>query len=313
MQPSTQPPHPPGPQPAPQLAPRPAAEPGDRAAVRRREIRDGDLPGVVDLLLRGFANRPRAYWANGLARMAARPAVEGCPRFGFLLDDGTRPVGVALTLFGRGADGGVRCNLSSWTVDPAYRAQAPLLIASALRRAEVTFTNISPAPHTWPIIESQGFRAYSEGQSLMVPLLGRAGERATVSSDPASWRGLPEAALLDDHRSYGCSCLTVAPAGAPRGDPRPIVLLPVRARAGRYPLPMMQVVYCRDAEDVPRFAGALGRWMAGRGAVALLVDGDLPAGAVGRRRVRHNRKYARGPNPPRVGDLSYTELVLFGP
>lgn len=284
-------------------------QPGMLPGLRRREIRDDDLPGVADLLLRGFAHRPRGFWERGLRRMAARPAVEGCPRFGFLLDDGARPVGVALTLFSRDGAGATRCNLSSWTVDPAYRAQAPLLVASALRRADVTFTNISPAPHTWPIIESQGFRAYSEDQSLMVPLLGRPGARARASSDPASWRGLPEAAMLDDHRGFGCSCLTVE-AG---GELRPIVLLPVRARAGRYPLPVMQVVFCRDAADVPRFAGALGRWMAPRGAFGLLVDGDLPPGAVGRRRIRRSRKYARGPNPPRVGDLSYTELALFGP
>ena len=280
-----------------------------RAGVRRREIGDGDLPGVVDLLLRGFANRPRAYWERGLCRMAARPAIEGCPRFGFLLDDGNRPVGVALTLFGRDVGGATRCNLSSWTVDPAHRAQAPLLIASALKRTGVTFTNISPAPHTWPIIEAQGFSCYSEHQSMMIPLLGRGGDRARVSTDPASWRGLPEAVLLDEHRGYGCSCLTVE-AG---GEARPIVLLPVRARAGRYPLPVMQVVFCREAADIPRFAGTLGRWMAGRGAFGLLVDGGLPPGCVGRHHIRRNRKYARGPHPPRVGDLSYTELVLFGP
>lgn len=282
---------------------------GLQPGVRRREILDADLPGVVDLLLRGFANRPRSYWERGLRRMAERPALDGCPRFGFLLDDGTRPVGVALMLFGRDRDGIARCNLSSWTVDPAFRLQAPLLVASALKRADVTFSNISPAPHTWPTIEAQGFRAYSEGQSLVAPLLGRPGERARVSTDPSSWRGLPEAGLLDDHLGYGCSCFAVEAAG----EVRPVVLLPVRARAGRYPLPIMQLVYCRDASDVPRFAGAIGRWMVGRGAVALLLDGGVPAGMVGRSNVRRGRKYARGPHPPRIGDLSYTEIVVFGP
>ena len=277
--------------------------------VRRREIREADLPGVVDLLLRGFANRPRSYWERGLRRMAGFPAVEGCPRYGFLLDDGARPVGVALMLFCRGADGALRCNLSSWTVDPAFRAQAPFLVASALKRPDVTFTNISPAPHTWPTIEAQGFRPYAENQSLLLPLLGPGGDRARVSTDPASWRGLPEAVLLDDHLAYGCSCLVVEAAGALR----PVVLLPVRARAGRYPLPLMQLVFCRDIADVPRFAGALGRWMALRGGVGLLLDGDVPAGLVGRASIRRGRKYARGPRPPRIGDLSYTELVVFGP
>ena len=282
-----------------------AVQPG----VRRREIREGDLAGVVDLLLRGFSNRSRSYWERGLRRMGERPGVDGCPRYGFLLDDGSRPVGVALTLFGHDAEGHARCNLSSWTVDPAFRAQAPFLIASALKRPEVTFTNISPAPHTWPTIEAQGFRPYAETQSLVFPLLGRAGERARVSADPASWRGLPEAVLLDDHARYGCFSLTVQSGG----EVRPLVLLRVRARAGRYPLPMMQPVFWRDVADLPRFAGAIGRWMLRRGAVGLLVDGGVPDGLVGRSRIRRARKYARGPHPPRTGDLSYTEIAIFGP
>ena len=277
--------------------------------LRRREIRIEDLPGVVDLLLRGFPARPRAYWERGLRRMHERHPVEGYPRYGFLLDDGSRPVGTVLMLVARDRVGTTRCNLSSWTVDPAYRAQAPLLIASALKRPDVTFTNISAAPHTWPIIEAQGFVAFADGQSLVLPLLGPVGERARISADPASWRGLPEAALLDDHLGYGCVCLTVEGAG----ELRPLVLLPVRARTGRYPLPLLQVVFCRDAADVPRFAGALGRWMLRCGAVGLLVDGEVPGGLVGRRRIRRGRKYAHGPHPPRLGDLAYTEIVIFGP
>ena len=282
---------------------------GVQPGVRRREIREDDLAGVTDLLLRGFARRPRSYWEQGLRRMGERPVVDGCPRYGFLFEAESRPVGVALMLFGRDRAGATRCNLSSWTVDPAYRAQASLLVASVLKRTEVTFTNISPAPHTWATIEAQGFRPYCSGQSLALPLLGRPGERARLSADPASWRGLPEAGLLDDHLGYGCSCLALEAAG----EVRPIVLLPVRARAGRYPLPVMRVAFCRDAADVPRFAGALGRWMLRRGAVGLLLDGDLPEGLAGRSRIRRGRKYARGPHPPRIGDLSYTELVLFGP
>ena len=264
---------------------------------------------MTDLLRRGFANRPRSFWERGLRHMAERPCIDGCPRFGFMLDDGSRPVGVALMLGCRDGEGRTRCNLSSWTADPAYRSQAPLLIASALGRRDVTFTNISPAPHTWPTIEAQGFRPYADGQSLVLPLLGPAGEPARVSGEPSSWLGLPEAALLDDHLRYGCSCLTVEVGG----ERRPLVLVAVRAGGGRYPLPVVQLVYCRDMGDVARFSGALGRWMLQHGAFGLLVDGEVPEGLVGRRRIRRGRKYARGPHPPRLGDLSYTELAIFGP
>ncbi len=32
-----------------------------------------------------------------------------------------------------------RCNLSSWYVEPAFRAYAPLLVSQALRHKEVTY------------------------------------------------------------------------------------------------------------------------------------------------------------------------------
>ena len=67
--------------------------------IRRREIVEADLGGVTDLLVRGFPARPRAYWQRGLRRMGERPALAGCPRYGFLLEAGARPVGVALMLF----------------------------------------------------------------------------------------------------------------------------------------------------------------------------------------------------------------------
>ncbi len=286
---------------------------GASPRVRRREIGESDLPGVVDALVRGFPKRPRRYWERGLGRMGERPAVEGCPRYGFLLDAGAGPVGVALTLFDAApVDGAprIRCNLSSWTVDPAHRMQAPLLVASALKRRDVTYTNISPAPHTWPTIEAQGFVPYAEGHTLVAPALSRGGEPARVVEGASAWRDLPEAALLDDHARYGCTCLVVEAADGPH----PFVLLPFRARSGRLALPFMQLVYCRDAAALPRFAGAIGRRLLRRGVVGLLVDGDpSDPGLVALRRFRRGRKYVKGPHPPRLGDLSYTERVIFGP
>ncbi len=310
--------------------------------IRRREIGTGDLAGVTDLLGRGFPGRPRRYWERGLRRMGERPGVEGCPRYGFLLEAGGATVGVALTLFSaapRGLAGGIaggtaggpasiRCNLSSWTVDPAYRMQAPLLIASLLKRRDVTFTNISPAPHTWSTIEAQGFRAYADGQALLAPALApapspalaRRGSPVRVSAEAAGWRGLPEAALLDDHLGYGCTCLAVEAADGIH----PFVFLPFRARSGRLPLPLMQLVYARDVADFARLARPIGLWLLARGTVGVMVDvgvtvdggvehGGDHGGPPVLRRFRRGRKYAKGPEVPRLGDLSYSERVIFGP
>ncbi len=284
-----------------------------RTRLRRREIAERDLGAVVDLLVRGFPARRRRYWEHGLRRMGERPAVEGCPRFGFLLEGEAGPVGVSLMLFGTvpaAAGRGIRCNLSSWAVDPAYRAQAPLLVASVLKRRDVTFTNTSPAPHTWATIEAQGFRAYASGQVLLAPALAPAREPARVVDDPQAWRDLPEARLLDDHRGFGCTCFVVEAADGLH----PFVVLPFRPRAGRLRLPVMQVIYVGDVSAVARFGAPVGRWLLGRGVIGLVVDGGpLPGGppVLGRRRAV--RKYCKGPHPPRLGDLSYTERVIFGP
>ena len=280
--------------------------------VRRREIMDADLPGVVDVLRRGFPNRGRAYWERGLRRMGQRPALDGCPRYGFLLETGSGPVGVSLTLFDGVEAGGsvqLRCNLSSWAVDPAFRMQAPLLVASALKRRDVTYINISPAPHTWSTIEAQGFKPFALGQYIVLPMLARARERVRVRRHPDAWRDLPEAGLLSDHAGYGCLSLVVEAADGLH----PFVFLPFRARSGRVPLPMMQLVFCRDIAAVSRFASALGAALLPRGAVGLVMDAPPePGGPPLLRHLSRGRRYFRGPNPPRLGDLAYTERVIFG-
>ena len=280
--------------------------------IRRREIVDADLGGVTDLLVRGFPARPPAYWQRGLRRMGERPAVAGYPRYGFLLESGARPVGVALMLFDARGEGEarLRCNLSSWTVDPAFRMQASLLIASVLKRRDVTFVNLSAAPHTWATIEAQGFRAYADGQFVVAPALARDTEAGRAVADRQAWRGLPEARLLDDHRGYGCLNLVVEAADGAH----PFVFLPVRARSGRVPLPLHQLIFSRDLSDLWRFAGTLGRALLARGSIGVLVDGAPPPGGppILRRHAR-GRSYFKGPHAPRLGDLSYTERVMFGP
>lgn len=288
-------------------------EAGPPPRVRRREIAEADLPALVPLLTRGFPLRAPSYWSRGLRRMGERAVPEGCPRFGYLLEAEGAPVGVLLTLFQAEAGGDetrLRCNLSSWFVDPACRMHAPLLTAAAMRRRDVTYFNISPAPHTWATIEAQGFVAYARGQSLMVPVLGRQRETARV----AAWAGaaagsLPEAELLGDHAALGCIALLVEASDGPH----PFLFMAMRARSGRLPLPLAQLVYCRSIAEFHRFAVPLGRALARRGFAGVVFDGDAPRdGPPGLSGLSRGRKYYRGPHPPRLGDLSYTERVILG-
>ena len=132
--------------------------------LRCRPIAEADLPAVVALLEQGFPDRPHRYWSQALDVLREREALADYPRYGLLLETGGACVGVLLLIYarlGEGEGAGVRCNLSSWYVSPPYRAYAPLLVSRALRHDEVTYVNVSPARHTWPILQAQGYRRYS--------------------------------------------------------------------------------------------------------------------------------------------------------
>ncbi|MGA7803401.1 acyl-CoA acyltransferase [Bradyrhizobium sp.] len=289
-----------------------------RPMIRCREITASDVDAIADLLTRGFAGRSRDYWMQGLRRQAVRDVPQGYPRFGYMLDHDGMPVGVLLLLYTARDSGGetsIHCNLSSWLVEPAFRNYAPMLTKIAQRHKEVTYLNISPATWTWPIIEAQGFKPYCKGLFFSVPALTPATSGTTVeivAPDATPIEGLAagEVALLTRHAACGCLSLVCrTPNGA-----FPFILLPMRIRRGWIAPPAMQLIYCRDVADFVTCAGAIGALLLRRGKISVLLDsnGPLP-GLIGLYTEKRGRKYFRGPHPPRLADLSDTELVLYGP
>src|SRR5215467_9837956 len=129
-----------------------------------RPIGDMDLHAVVDLLCRGFPERSVEFWTTALDRLAQHPTPAGYPKYGCMLEVQGMPVGVLLLIYSRVpgcAKDRVRCNVSSWYVEPEYRCYAGLLVSQALRHKEVTYFNITPAPNTLPILATQGYRPFS--------------------------------------------------------------------------------------------------------------------------------------------------------
>ena len=245
--------------------------------------------------------------------MAARPLPPDVPRFGFALESGGAIVGVLLLIYApaEGDDGSLRCNVSSWYVAPAFRPYAAQLVAAATRRKDVTFVNISPAPHTFAAIEAQGFQRFSEGLFVAVPAFGPAVDGARVQAVTATegLDGLPENALLQAHAAYGCRALVVVADDGPH----PFVFLPFRIRRGRVRLPAAQLIHCRAVADFARFAGTLAPALLRGGTPLVLVDACGPIEGLRGLYVAGRRpKYFRGPAPPRLGDLAWTELALFG-
>lgn len=283
-----------------------------------REIVDGDIAAIAELLTRGFAVRSPDYWMQGLERQRVRDAPEGYPRYGYLLEHDGKPVGVLLQLYTATTfrdETIIRCNVASWYVDAPFRGHAPRLAWAGLRRREVTYLNVTPAVSTWEVVEALGFKCYCKGLLFSLPLLSRgspANSVEIVSGDERAITGLPEAEqdLLLSHARYGCLSLVVR---AENGDAHPFILTPYRLRHGTLPLPAMQMIYCRDVADYARFASAIGRVTLKRGKPVIVVDANGPMdGITGWYTEVRGRKYFRGPTVPQLGDLAETELVLYG-
>jgi hypothetical protein len=286
--------------------------------IRCREIAASDIDAIADLLTRGFVARPRDYWIQGLRRQATRDVPPNCPRFGYMLDHRGTPVGVLLLLYSVRDDtseAAIYCNLSSWYVDPAFRNYAPMLTSIAQRLKDVTYFNISPAHWTWPIIEAQGFRAYCRGLFFSLPALSPVAAGTTVkiiSRETTTIEGLAtaEVELLKRHSAHGALSLVCRTANRAC----PFVLIPMRIRRGWIAPPAMQLIYCRDISEYVACAGAIGRLLLRRGKISVIVDANgAIEGLRGLYTEKRGRKYFKGRNQPRLGDLSDTELVIYGP
>jgi hypothetical protein len=284
---------------------------------RFREILDSDLDAIGDLLTRGFQHRSRDYWMRGLHHQSVRPLPPGAPRYGYLLEDNSGPVGCLLMIYSsKIIDGEIAtcCNVSSWYVDPAFRNYAALFASMTQKRKEITYFNITPAVATWPILEAQGFVPYCRGLYFSMPALSRGGRGMTVEAvtpSTPSVAGLPDADLemLKRHAQYGCLALVCRTAEAGL----PFIFFSLRKRRGIIPLPAMQLGYCRSVADYIDCAGAIGRYLLWQGKPIIIVDatGAL-AGLPGIYSEARGRKYYKGPHRPRLGDLADTELAIYG-
>jgi hypothetical protein len=166
---------------------------------------------------------------------------------------------------------------------------------------------VSPAPATWATVEAQGFSVYCRGEIYAFPALSRPLRGAAIAlvNDDMPL-DLPEADLLRQHARLGCLALTVRHDG----ETYPFVFQ--RRRTLKRLLPCYRLIYCRDTQDVARFAGNLGRFLLARGMPLLLLDANAPlAGLTGLYTERQGRKYGRGPHVPALGDLAFTEGVFF--
>lgn len=282
-------------------------------AIRCRQIAKSDVPEITALLARGFPSRDAQFWRNALAQLCARQPPAGLPQYGYLLESEGRPVGAILLICAQIQAGDIsmrRCNLSSWYVEPEFCSYAALLVLRALSHKDVTFLNISPAPHTWPIIEAQGFSRYADGIFVAVPalngLFGSPGVTILDARTPPAVAFDPrEQDILAQHAHLGCISLWCV--AAERAYP-----FVFRLRRVKKALPCAQLIYCRDIGDFVRFSGPIGRRLLRHGRPFVIVDANAPIpGLIGLYRGGSPR-YFKGPQQPRLGDLAYTESAVLG-
>lgn len=277
------------------------------SAVRCRRIEAADIPALARLLNQGFPVRAESGWQVSLQRLADWTRQQALPGFGFVLVEGETPVGCLLTLFSADA---TRCNFSSWHVAEGYRRFGTILVSAALRDRSLTYLNISSERATRPIIEAQGFRRYSDGVVIALPLLSLSslGHASVLGHEPTQADGArpDELALMRHHRGFGC--ITFWCRTAERAYPFVAVRRMIKGR-----LPVAQIVYCAADTPWPLLASAVGRALARHGLFLLLIDAAAPVpGLPGHFLPGRMPKYARGPATPHAGDLAYTEAALIG-
>jgi hypothetical protein len=289
--------------------------------IKIRLITDNDIPAAIDLLTRGYGPagapgaRPRSFWEQIFHCLSHRQLPPGeLPRYGYVIDADGELVGILLLIFSTVWENGkptIRCGGSGLYVDPSFRSYAPLLIRTASKFKEVTVLNLTPARHTFRMIEALNYIRYCNGIFVSIPLFSRTANDAPVRVvDVQTKFDIPsdphDRDLLLEHAECGCTSLWCITSQ----DAYPFVFRTLRFKK----VPCAQLVYCRNAADFVRFARPIGLFLARdirRFLVLLDANGPVP-GLVGKYFAGKANRYFCGSDRPRLGDLAYTEISLFG-
>ncbi len=279
--------------------------------MKIREMTSGDCAAVVDLLVEGFPSRNADYWRTSLHKIQSQIVPIGQPQLGFVMEEAGALVGVLLMLWTPPdllKKGQMRANLSSWYVQPPYRGYAAMLLAKACRDPNVTYLNVSPADHTVKICEMMGFKQYSAGQSVCLPILSRfkIANRVFQYGTEKSQLSPMLDKLVEAHVSMGCLALV----GESHGHQTPFLFVRRRVQGV---VPAWQLVYAENVGEFAEFSCALGWLLLKKGTPLVICDGNGNPGKMLAKFISGKvPKYYKGPDRPEISDLAFTEIVVFG-
>ncbi len=283
------------------------------SGLRCREIASTELEQVIDLLTIGFQKeRDRTYWINAIQRLIDHPTPRGFPKYGYVLENNDILVGVLLLIFSARTTNNtttIRCNGSSLYVMPAFRGYAAVLIKRALRFKNVTYLNLTPTQHTLPMLAVQGYKRFANGTFICLPILCAGLQSARIeTATPTTCTNAQlqafEPDLLLSHVKFGCLSLIATYAN----NSYPFVF-GVRTKHG---VRLAHLVYCRDQQDFVRFVRPLGRFLRYHQLWLVVLDANGPIAGLRGIYLDNRPKFAMGPEPMRLGDVPFTERVMFG-
>lgn len=275
--------------------------------MKIRQITPNDLSALAKLLTEGFPSSEIDYWRQALCRLSERPRVGDLPQYGLVLETDGALEGVMLMISSRIEDA-IFCNLSSWYIREPSRKYAALLFQRSLKFKDVTFTDCSPIPAILPIIETFGFKPYTGGT---VTLDLRHAARSSPPVKPLDAKALERIdpslrATVEELLSYGCEGFL-----AKDQSKNPVPLL-FRTRKVKRVFPVARFVY-GDPSDIVNHTGAIMRVLLRRGIPVAFIDWpeNTPA-RLGKLLPRYGVRYSRGSASMDVGNLSQTEVGIFG-
>lgn len=140
-----------------------------KTQVEIRKANANDQEAIVALLEKFYPGVPN-HWRKLFAPRAWQ-VEDDFP--GFIIVDNNKVVGFLGTIFSEhnAAQGKERiCNLTTWYVEPAYRQHGMALFLKVMKLPNVSWSNLTAAPHTHEWLIRSGFKMLQDTQTTVLPL-----------------------------------------------------------------------------------------------------------------------------------------------
>ena len=202
------------------------------------------------------------------------------------------------------------CNLTSWTVKPAFRSESLALLAPVLARQEATLTNLTPIREVHQVVSKLGFRTLETHRTTIWLGLRGVGRGEVVTDEERMPSLLPveDRRILEDHGDAARHLVVVDP------DLGPVYLLYRLVR--RMHIAGARLYHIGNRGAFPGVVHtALRHLFLRHGAVRMDYDARLTSEAVPGARTRAlevPRMYRSREVGPSALSNAYSELVLLG-